>query len=139
MSVFVDANVPMYAGGSDHPLREPARSVLRQVGEGRLDGVTDCEVLQELLHRYIALGRRDSGFVVFDSFSSAMVGRVLPVDVEDVLRARDLADQLPGLRARDLLHLAVMQRHALREIVTADRHFDGIPGIRRLPIESFAA
>ncbi|MGI9111986.1 MAG: type II toxin-antitoxin system VapC family toxin [Gaiellaceae bacterium] len=135
MSVFIDANVPMYAGGSEHSLRESARGALRQVVDARLDGVTDCEVLQELLHRYIALGRRDSGFVVFDSFASVMRGRVLPVDVDDVERARELADELPELRARDLLHLAVMQRHAIEAIVTADRHFDGIPGIRRLPLE----
>ena len=138
MSVFVDANVSMYAGGSEHPLREPARGALRQVGAGRLDGVTDCEVLQELLHRYISLGRRESGFLVFDSFASAMRGRVLPVDADDVVRARDLADDFPQLRARDLLHLAVMERHGIEEILTADRHFDGIPGIRRLPLESFA-
>lgn len=138
MSVFVDANVPMYAGGSDHPLREPARVALRRIGAGSLDAVTDCEVLQEMLHRYLALDRREPGFVVFDAFAAVMAGRVLQVEVGDVLRARDLAADLRQLRARDLLHLAVMLRHGIDEIVTADRHFDGLRGITRIPLESFA-
>lgn len=35
------------------------------------------------------------------------------------------------LTARDALHVAVMQRHDIAEILTFDTGFDGVPGIRR--------
>lgn len=30
--VFIDVNIPMYAGGTLHALREPARRVIRAIG-----------------------------------------------------------------------------------------------------------
>jgi len=38
-----------------------------------------------------------------------------------------------GLAARDALHVAVMQHHGIAEILTFDRGFDAVPGIRRAP------
>jgi len=55
---FIDANVPMYAVGAEHPLKAPCLRVLESIARGELRAVTDAEVLQELLHRYTALGRR---------------------------------------------------------------------------------
>ena len=56
-AVFIDANVPIYAAGGDHPLKEPCARILRSVAEDPKPFLTDSEVLQELLHRYLALGR----------------------------------------------------------------------------------
>ncbi|MCP9487488.1 MAG: type II toxin-antitoxin system VapC family toxin [Gaiellaceae bacterium MAG52_C11] len=137
MSVFIDANVPMYAGGREHPFREPARRVLASIPD-TIDAVTNVEVFQEILYRYLAVGERRGGFAVFDGFAGLMTDRVLSVRADDVLRARDLAESHPLLETRDLVHLAVMEHHGIEEILSADRHFDGIPGITRIPLESFA-
>jgi len=32
----------------------------------------------------------------------------------------------------DAIHLAVMREHSIEQILSFDRHFDGLPGIRRL-------
>lgn len=50
---LVDTNVPMYAGGVDHPLREPSRRVVLAIVGGTIDVVTDSEVPQEILYRYL--------------------------------------------------------------------------------------
>lgn len=126
----------MYAGGREHPLREPARRALASIAD-TIDAVTDVEVFQEILYRYLAVGQRRGGFVIFDGFAGLMAGRVLAVAVDDVLRARELAESHPQLEARDLVHLAVMERHGIAEILTADRHFDDLPGVTRIPLESF--
>jgi uncharacterized protein len=58
--ILVDSNIPMYLVGADHPLKNDAR---RLVERCLLDGerlVTDAEVLQEILHRYVAIRRRDA-------------------------------------------------------------------------------
>src|SRR5258708_291609 len=51
--IFVDSNIPMYMVGKDHPHKATARHLIETaLGAGeRL--VTDAEVLQEILHRYV--------------------------------------------------------------------------------------
>jgi predicted nucleic acid-binding protein len=96
--------------------------------------VTDAEVLQEIIHRYVAINRRDAiepcTRVLLDA-----VHAVLPVELEDVRRTSAIV-RTSALSSRDALHLAVMQRHGIDEILTFDRDFDGLPGIRRLPLPS---
>jgi predicted nucleic acid-binding protein len=36
------------------------------------------------------------------------------------------------LSARDAVHIAVMERHGIEQIMTFDSGFDGFPGITRL-------
>jgi len=116
---FVDTNVFVYAVGRPHPLREPAQAVLR----GRLDrGVpmaTSAEVLQELMHVYLPVGREETLDAALKLASDLTV--VWPVDVTDVLAARRLSASKPGLGARDLLHLAVCRRHGAGELLSFDR------------------
>jgi len=130
--VFVDVNVPMYAAGREHPLRDPARRAIRAVASGELNSVTDAEVLQEILYRYLHIGERQKGLQIFDQFQRIMAGRVLPIAAADVQHARLLAERHERLSARDLIHLAVMENHEIRRILTTDRAFDGIGGIERL-------
>lgn len=135
--VFIDANIPMYAAGAAHPLREPARHVVRAIAREEIDAWTDVEVLQEILYRYFHLRERDKGLEIFDHFHQLMAGRILPVEEEDVVRARQLAERYPQLGPRDLIHLAVMIRHGLARIVTADADFDGLEEVRRVGPETF--
>jgi hypothetical protein len=43
--VFIAVNIPMCAGGTMHPLREPAQRVILAIAGAELDAVTDAEVL----------------------------------------------------------------------------------------------
>ena len=64
---FLDANVLMYAAGSDHPLQEPCRQALRKAVDEEVSLVTDAEVLQEILHRYFSIGRPETARTVHHS------------------------------------------------------------------------
>ena len=46
--------------------------------------------------------------------------------------AIELLTTQPALPPRDALHAAVLQRHGLDHVISADRHFDVIAGITRL-------
>ena len=131
-AVFIDANVPIYAAGANHPLKEPCARILRSVAEDPQSFVTDSEVLQELLHRYLALGSWALGREVLRAFAEAMHGRIEPVRAEDVLAASELADRHPDVSARDLVHAAVMHRMETGRIISADTDFDRMEGIERL-------
>lgn len=137
--VFIDTNIPMYAAGSPHPLREPAQRVIRAVVSGALDAVTDAEVFQEILYRYWHIGESKKGFQVFDHFYAVMQGRILPIQDVDVQAARELADRHPGLSPRDLIHLGVMTRNGIAEIITADEGYEGVLEVRRIAPASFIA
>ena len=130
--VFLDTNVPMYAGGGESEFKGPCLGLLRAVAEGRLDARTDAEVLQEILHRFLALARRDQGYEIFDGFSRVMNGRILPVEAEDCRTARNFSVRYPGGSARDLVHLAVCIRAGLERVVSADKQFDRFREVERV-------
>jgi hypothetical protein len=125
--ILVDSNVPMYLVGAAHPNKEAARILLeRAITDGELL-VTDAEVLQEILHRYVAINRRDA----IEPATAALLGvvdEVFPVERTDVERARQIVLGT-RLSARDAVHLAIMQRRGIDRILTFDRAFDKIEGI----------
>lgn len=128
--ILLDANLFMYAAGADHPCKAPSGRFLRRVAEGEVEGAVDAEVLQEILHRYRALRRWESGRQVFDLARTA-VPLVLPITAAVVDEARRILDRHPELMARDALHAAVARRDTGGAICSFDRDFDGIDGIRR--------
>ena len=131
-AAFIDANVPIYAAGRAHPLKEPCVQVLLLAAEHPQAFVTDAEVLQELLHRYLALRLWPQGRGAFQRFSEILQERVEAVQAVDVHHAAGLADTHRELGARDLLHAAVMHRLGVRRIISADMGFDRLPEIERL-------
>ena len=131
-AVFIDANVPIYAAGREHPYKQPCARILRILADDPQRFVTDSEVLQEIMHRYLASGRWTLGREVVREFAEAMRGRIEPVHAEDVILASELADRHPGVSARDLVHAAVMQRLEVEHIISADTDFDRLEGTDRL-------
>jgi uncharacterized protein len=121
----------MYLVGASHPHKVHARQLLeRLVGEGeRL--VTDAAALQEILHRYASIERRDFIQPAFDALLS-VVDAVFPVEVADVERAKAIILERRRVSARDAIHVAVMQRRGIGTIMSFDTGFDGIPGLTRI-------
>ncbi|MDZ4803940.1 MAG: type II toxin-antitoxin system VapC family toxin [Candidatus Eisenbacteria bacterium] len=129
--ILVDSNVIMYLVGAPHPHKLPAQRQLESAMTARERLVTDAEVLQEILHRYTAINRREAIQPAFDALLG-VVEEVFPVTLEEVLRARTITLGHPRLSARDALHLAIMESHGITRIMSFDRAFDGFPGVRRI-------
>jgi predicted nucleic acid-binding protein len=127
--IFVDSNIPMYLVGAPHPNKVAARTLLeRAITDGEVL-VTDAEVLQEILHRYVAIDRRDAIGPATEALLG-VVDEVFPVERIDVERARRLVLATP-LAARDAVHVAIMRRRGVERILSFDRGFDGVTGIVR--------
>lgn len=129
--ILVDSNVPMYLIGAAHPHKADAQRLLERLVSGRERLVTDAEVLQEILHRYVAIDRRDAIQPAFDALLK-LVDEVLPIDLTAAQRAKDIVMGRRRLSARDALHIAVMEQHSIERILSFDSGFDGFPGITRL-------
>lgn len=128
--LFVDSNVPMYLVGAPHPNRDRLSEFLRAHADEDL--VTSAEVYQELVHRYVAIDRRQA---IADAFEllDALVTTTFDVTRADVDAAHRITLSQGLLSGRDCLHLAVMERHGVERILTMDAGFDAWPGIERLP------
>ena len=138
---FLDVNVPMYAAGREHPYKEPCVWVMTEIAEGRLRVAIDVEIVQEILHRYGAIGRPELGLTLAENLLD-LVPTVYPVEEPEIRLTMELFRRYAarGLTARDAIHAAVMQRYEIREIISTDAHFDLIEGIRRLdPRKLFAS
>ena len=128
---FLDSNVFLYAAGSEHPLRAPCRRAIEEVAAGDLAAVTSSEVVQEILH---VLSRRHltREAVRLARSAAEVVAGVLPVRREEVALACELIERHSEISVRDAIHVATMQLNGISEIMTADRHFSAIEGVRRI-------
>lgn len=129
--ILIDSNVPMYLVGAAHPHKVDAQRTLERLVAARERLVTDAEVLQEILHRYVAIDRRAAIQPAFDAILG-VVDDVLSIDAQTVERAKAIVLARQQMSARDAIHVAVMERHGIDRIFSFDGGFDGLPGIERL-------
>lgn len=129
--ILVDSNVPMYLVGLPHPHKTDAQRFLEQLISARQRLVTDAEVLQEIVHRYVAIDRREAIQPAFDALLG-VVDQVFPIDERAAQRAKEIVLERRGLSARDAIHAAVMELQGIEEILSFDGGFDDLPGIKRI-------
>lgn len=138
--IFLDVNVPMYAAGKPHALKEACAWILTQITEGELLAAIDTEIIQEILYRYGALQEWKVATTMATNLLE-LVPVVHPVTPDDIKLTVTLFQQYgpQGVRARDLIHVAVIHNNGLSQIISTDAHFDLITGITRLdPVQLYA-
>jgi uncharacterized protein len=129
--ILVDSNVPMYLIGAPHPHKSDAQRLLEGLVVAGERLVTDAEVLQEIIHRFVAIHRRDAIQPAFDAILG-VVDEVFPVERRNAERAKEIVLGTERLSSRDALHLAVMEQRGVKRILSFDHGFDGFPGITRI-------
>ncbi len=131
---LIDTNIIVYAVGKAHPLRESAQNILSDVAEGTLPANLDVEALQEILHLYSSRRERKKGFETLDDLL-VLFPNPIPIGREEVEEARNLMRLCTFLGTRDAIHAAVVKIHRLEGIITADKIFDRIKGVRRFGLK----
>ena len=121
----------MYLVGQPHPHKADAQRLVEAAVMAAERMVTDAEVLQEILHRYVAIDRRDAIQPAFDAILG-IVDEVVPITEADVERAKAIVLGRKRLSARDAIHAAVMHRQDITRIMTFDAGFDSLPGVTRV-------
>jgi predicted nucleic acid-binding protein len=129
--ILVDSNIPMYLVGAPHPHKADAQRLVEGLIANRERLVTDAKVLQEILHRYVAIDRRDAIQPAFDVILG-VVDEVLGVDLAAVERAKQIVLGYRQLSARDAVHVSIMEQHGIPRILSFDAGFDSFPGITRI-------
>jgi predicted nucleic acid-binding protein len=128
--IFVDSNIPMYLIGAAHPHETDAQVILGRVIASGQRLVTDVEVLQEILHRYTAIARREARGPAL-RVTLDIVDAVISIEKVEVLRAAEIVQNPALILACDAVHIAVME-HGIRSILSFDGDFDRWPGPERI-------
>jgi predicted nucleic acid-binding protein len=121
----------MYLIGAAHPHKTEAQVILERLIAGGQRLVTDAEVLQEILHRYTAIDRRDAIRPALQA-TLEIVDEVIPIEKADVLRAAEITQNPVSMSARDALHIAIMERHGIQSVLSFDGDFDRWQGLQRI-------
>ncbi|MGH3882768.1 MAG: type II toxin-antitoxin system VapC family toxin [Pseudonocardiaceae bacterium] len=127
MLAFIDATVIAYTR-YDAPQRPACTEIMSWVVDGRLLAATSVLVIEEVWH----LEHR--GRPPLPEGTAALAAELFPVLLSvtpEHLRAA-LASTAPGLGTTDRLHAAVAIDAGCEVIVTTDRAFDGLDGLRRV-------
>src|SRR5579884_3203140 len=116
----------MYLIGAPHLHKSESQVLMERLISAGQRLVTDAEVFQEIVHRYAAIDRRDAIGPAFQLILD-VVDDVFPIEKVDVIRAGEIVQNRAFLSARDSVHIAVMERHGVRSILSFDADFDRWP------------
>lgn len=134
MTFFVDANVLIYSA-VDSEYRTPCLEILEAIARGDAQGRTSTAVLEEVW--YIELSGRAGAL---DGLTEGIYTLFTPLlSVTDQAARLALSLEAPTLGANDRLHVGTCMAHGIDVVLTADRGFDGVRGIRRMdPLDTRA-
>jgi uncharacterized protein len=132
--IALDTTVLVYAVGAEHPLREPARSLVEAIGSGALTGTTTVEAIQEFVHvRARRRGRRDAA-ALGRSFAG-LLSPLIELGEDDLRGGLRLFERHERLGAFDAVLAAAVQQRDVTALASADRSF---AGVRSLPFVDLA-
>lgn len=129
--IVLDTTVLVYAVGTAHPLRAPCRSLVAAIGEGAVAATTTAEVIQEFAHvRARRQGRADAAALARSY--AALLFPLVTIDDDDLAAGLDLFASHDSLGAFDCVLAAAAIRLSAWALVSADRGFATIDGLRHI-------
>jgi len=134
---FVDSNIFFYAKIMDGEYGAACAEVLRRIEDRRILAATSTLVVLEVANSLRKFGLTKQVKDVVDSIFSLEL-RILEMSGFDVRNAIQISQRL-NISAYDCAHVAVMQHAKIGKIVSADKDFDRVPGIRRKDPKTFSA
>ncbi|HEY0237673.1 MAG TPA: type II toxin-antitoxin system VapC family toxin [Friedmanniella sp.] len=129
--IVLDTTVLVYAVGSDHPLRDPCRSLVSAVSSGVLAATTSVEVVQEFVHvRSRRRDRRDAVGLGRDYVD--LLSPLLVVGADELRTGLTFFETTAELGAFDAVLAAAALAAGADALVSADRAFAAVRGLRHV-------
>jgi len=126
--IVLDTTVLVYAVGEEHPLRGPCRRVLTSHGAGIIDAATTLDVIAEFTHVRARRRPRSDAVSLARAYRAALT--TLATTDDDVDAGLDLFERHPGLSMFDAVLAAFAIARGAEALVSADRGFGEVPGLR---------
>ncbi len=125
--ILLDSNVPLYAFGTAHELRDPCRRIVTAVATGRVTGFLADIVISEVLHVRAKRSPRGEVAVLMSNLLAGTTG-VLTSNDEVRRQALELFATHPRIGANDALIAALAIHHGVA-LVSADRGFADVANL----------
>jgi uncharacterized protein len=133
--IVLDTSVLVYAGGGEHPLREPSRRIVAAIESGHASATTTVSVIQAFTHVRARRVRRCDAVALAREWTALL--RPLLVSAEaDLERGLALYEARPNLGSFDALLAATAIHAGARAIVSADRAFADVPELPYVDLAS---
>lgn len=129
--IVLDTTVLVYAKGADHPLRQPCRALLEGVASGTIEAATTPEVIQEFVHVRARRRSRKDAAGLGRSFAE-LLSPLLAIEEHHLLAGLGLFEQHSRLGPYDAVLAAAAIASGAEAILSADRTFSDVQGIRHL-------
>ena len=127
--IVLDTTVLVYAVGDDHALRDPARSLLAAAADGSLRATTTPEAIQEFAHVRARRRDRADAAALAEGYAD-LLSPLLEVGEADLREGLRLFERSDTLGAFDAVLAAVALRAGATTLVSADRAFADVRGLR---------
>ncbi|MFH1773769.1 MAG: type II toxin-antitoxin system VapC family toxin [Methanobacteriota archaeon] len=137
---FLDANIFIYAYYKPHVeldkaqkvMKVKSKEIVKEINNGKLEVLTTVVHLSEIsniLKRSLSITDLEALLMTLYSMNNV---KIEGVSSEDYLLAVDTASEL-NLDPNDALAINAMQKNKISEILSFDKGFDGVAGIKRVP------
>jgi predicted nucleic acid-binding protein len=131
MRFLYDTAVFVYAVGTEHPYRDSCRDIVERARSGDLAGEASVELVQEFAHvRVRRTGDRTSALELAGNV--AQLCRLHAFEPGDLPLMLTLLERHERLGVRDAVFAATALNRGVGAILSPDRAFDGIRGLRRV-------
>ena len=128
--VYIDSNVFFYAKISDARYGEACAGIIEDIAKARLKAAASTLVILEVANALDKYGLMNAVKDEMDAICS--LGMTLSAVDDIIIRWASDVYQKIGISPYDCVHVATMRKLGITEILSADKDFDKISGIRRV-------
>jgi len=129
LPVFIDSNVFFYAKIMDREYGNACAEILNRIVRGEVEAATSVLVAVELANALVKYGLSNEVKETIDGLFSLEIS-IHEVDQFDIRNAASIFDEFK-ISPYDCVHIAVMRRVGVNEIISADKDFDKVNLIKR--------
>ena len=133
--VYIDSNVFFYARIFDARYGEACAGIIGDIAKAKLKAAASTLVILEVANALEKYGLRNAVKDEIDAICS--LGMVLSSVDDVIIRWAGDVYRKGGISPYDCVHVATMRKLGVTEILSADRDFDKISGIRRVDPKSY--
>jgi predicted nucleic acid-binding protein len=134
--IYLDTNIFLYAIQQHEKYGNACATILQDVQDKKIKAISSTITLAEMIGALQKINdelkkRGNRPIRIEESFDAILNYPVTWLDISPILIRKSL-DHTNILFGVDCIHRESMELHGIEKIISADRDFDTIPGIRRI-------
>lgn len=134
--IYLDSNIFIIAALEEKEEGQKARNILKLVGSKKRTFATSSLAFDEVLWVLIKEKSRTEAIMAVRAMLKIPQLRIINIEKNIITESINIIETTT-LKPRDAIYLAAMRLKGVNEIITQDRDFDNIKGIRKYDINTF--